>query len=193
MKSILPVLAFALVAGLTAPVLAETTATGIGTGIANATAGAENNFGNTFGGASIGGAYCVDTVVIGPFGGSKTMRPCVAAQVAESAGKLGTMSAAEVRAIQLAVLKDVGYVLKPADKSTASTKDKAPAKTTVATKSSPADGAITVKVLASSATEMKLRVNGMVYVVKGEKLATWKSGGKLNFDGAKLRMSDLPA
>jgi hypothetical protein len=80
-----------------------------------------------------------------------------------------------------------------ASSASVSSKDKAPAKTAVSSKSSPVDGAITVKVLASNATEMKLRVNGTVYVVKGEKLATWKSGGKLNFDGAKLRMSDLPA
>lgn len=78
---------------------------------AGASSVAQNTFGNTFGGASIGGAYCVDTLVIGPLGGSQTMRPCVAAQIAESAGKMGTMSLSEVRAIQLKALENIGYKL----------------------------------------------------------------------------------
>jgi hypothetical protein len=79
---------------------------------AGASAGASiNNSGKVFGGASVGGAYCVDSLVVGPFGASKSLRPCIAAQIAESAGKMGTMSRSEVRAVQLKALEGIGYTI----------------------------------------------------------------------------------
>ena len=88
-------------------------------------AGAESNLstGNYFGAAGVAGAYCTDGVVIGPLGFTTTMRACVAAEIAESAGRLGTMSPAEVRAVQLAALDDIGYGLSTEDHVVASTRN----------------------------------------------------------------------
>lgn len=174
-------LAFLLAAALATSVQAETSATGIGTSIAGADA--TLNMGNIL---SLGSAAAACANNIGPISWSDNT--CERVMLANYWAARGNFSLADE--IILADPKVKAAVHSLSDKKEAS----APpvSKTAVSTKSSPA-GAITVKVLASSADEMKLRVNGKVYVLSGKALSQFKSGAKLTFGAAKLRMSDLPA
>ncbi len=135
---------------------------------ANAGASATNNGGDSFGGAAPGAAYCTDSFVLGPIGGSKTMRECVVAQIAESAGKMGTMSHAEARAFQLKALEGLGYTLVTRE-ATASLPD-------ATMKSAPA--------AAESAlpASLNLRVKGKTVTLKGEQVARYESCGTFQLD-----------
>lgn len=128
MKKILSVFALMLLA---TPVLADGGAGAVAGAMAGANAGssATNNGGDALGSASVAGAYCVDSAVIGPFALSKTMRPCVAAQIAETGVRLGTLSMSEGRALQLKALEGIGYTF---------VKPQAAAAVTSSTKSAPA-------------------------------------------------------
>lgn len=72
-------------------------------------AGATINEGTNWGGASVGSAYCVDGFALGPIAVSTTIRACIAGEVAAEGGQLGTLTRAEVGAVQRAVLHDLGY------------------------------------------------------------------------------------
>jgi hypothetical protein len=65
-------------------------------------AGATINEGTNWGGASVGSAYCVDGFALGPIAVSTTIRACIAGEVAAEGGQLGTLTRAEVGAVQRA-------------------------------------------------------------------------------------------
>jgi hypothetical protein len=90
---------------------------------AGANSGVVNDLGNAIGGASVGAAYCTDGVAVGPVAVSKTIRACVAAQIAETGGRMGSLHVSEVRAIQLEALDRLGFGLRAGDSTTVSKKD----------------------------------------------------------------------
>lgn len=103
-------------------VAAQSTATGTGIASAGASSSSELSTGISLGAASVGAAYCANSVVIGPFGGSQTDDRCVALDALEQGGRFGTLSRGEIRAGQLAVLEESGYVFRaPAPETTAGT------------------------------------------------------------------------
>jgi hypothetical protein len=151
-------------------------------------------------GASVGAAECAKAFnVLGLVAGSKTDYSCAIVKAAAMGYQAGLLTKAEARTAFMIGLCKMGVCMGETAKDSAriarGTKAidvPTPAATSASTKSSP-NGAITVKVLASSKTEITLRVQGVVYSVKGDKLDRWNSGAKLNFGGTKLRKSDLPA
>lgn len=152
--------------------------------VAVAGASANVNGGKSYNlGGSVGAAQCANAFSILGVAASMSDKGCDLVMASVQGYQAGLTTKTEARAIYFAGVKKMGVTLK--------TKSSEATTTAVSTKN-PA-GSITVKVLSSSATEVTLRVNGTVYSVKDENLATWKSGGKLNFGGAKLRMKDLPA
>ena len=117
MNSIIKTCAAAAVAMTLAPAAATAGGTSANAGAnagAAAVAGGNNTSdgGTWIGAASPGAAYCANSIAVGPIGGSWTMRSCVALDITEQGGRMATLSRAEIRAVQLKALEDVGYKFK---------------------------------------------------------------------------------
>lgn len=116
---------FALALALTATGANAQATAGADAG-ASAGSSASVDGGTLFGGSSVGSAYCTDGVAIGPIAISRTLRPCVAAEIARDAGQLGTFTRGEVRSVQLEALDRLGYGLRTVQQTTASSRNTTP-------------------------------------------------------------------
>jgi len=91
------------------PAMANSAATADAAASGTASASAGGVGARYYGSTSVGAAYCTDGVALGPIGVTKTLRPCVAAQISKDGLDRGTITKGEDRAVRLQALDDLGY------------------------------------------------------------------------------------
>ncbi|MAZ30236.1 hypothetical protein CL655_03045 [bacterium] len=129
------------------------------TAVAATNSAATISEGTNYGGSSVGAAYCNDSIGIGPVSVSRTVRACIAAEIAHEAGRLGTLSRSEVRAVQLYALDRIGFGLSE-QAPTPSASSRTPAETAPQSE---------------SIEYVTLEIDGERFRLAGESLADWNS------------------